>query len=403
MSALAKTVTAAVPIPEPENLHAQFSLPAFVAILKNLAKIIPKRTRIPFLKCVKITAHHTNPKLAIINTTDMEHGVHITLDADISSDFACLVDINKLIMLIENFKQEECISFETQSGSVTVHLGSFTVDIPARTSSEDLEEFDKLQEHYQTFLLSPSPPTSHLSGAVITNIFTKLIDFVARDKYRPYLNGIYMHMDDRGQLAFVATDGRILARYRLSVAGEIRDIINPRGILIPHNTIKTFLLHCRYYRGDITITVAEKAVSFTTDSVTIESELIDTTYPDYRRLIDDDYTHNLEARVYTKALIEAINQVTAMAQDKKAIVTLAFAPNQFTLSHSAEDGTKMERQGYTETNITLTIHFHKYGLLAILRHIPVATIIRFKSDQDVIQIYDADEPNITYLILSAKI
>jgi len=92
-----------------------------------------------------------------------------------------------------------------------------------------------------------------------------------------------------------------------------------------------------------------------------------------------------------------------MTQDKKAIVTLAFAPNRFTLSHSAGDGTKMERQGYAETNITLTTHFHKNGLLAILRHIPVAAIMRFKNDQDVVQIYDADDPNITYLILSAKI
>jgi len=89
--------------------------------------------------------------------------------------------------------------------------------------------------------------------------------------------------------------------------------------------------------------------------------------------------------------------------NEKAIVTLALAPNQFALSHSAGDGTKIERQGYAETDITLTTHFHKHSLLAILRHIPVAAIMHFKRDQDVIQIYDADAPNITYLILSARI
>jgi|GEM_PF-6251578 len=402
MAALAKTAVAPseTPTPEPENPQVQFSLPAFAAILKNLAKIIPKRTRIPFLKCVKVTAHRTNPKLAVLSVTDMEHGVHITLEANISSDFACLIDINKLIMLVENLKQEEHITFEMQNGCVTVYLGSFSVDVPARTHAKNLEEFDKLQNLYRT-QLSSSPPTFSLPNATIINIFAKLIDFVARDKYRPYLNGIYIHMDDSDKLAFVATDGRILARYRLSVSDEIRDIIKPRGILIPHHTIKTFLLHCRHYRGDVIIAVAEKAVSFTTETITIESELIDTTYPDYRRLINDDYA--LEARLYTKALTEAINQVTSMATDKKAIVTFVFAPNQFTLSHLADDGTKVERQGYAETNITLTTHFHKHVLLAIIRHIPVATIMRFKNDQDVIQIYDADDPNITYLILSAQL
>jgi len=297
MSALAKTASAAMPMPEPEKFYAQFSLPAFASILKNLAKIIPRKTQISFLKCVKITAHHTNPKLAILNTTDMEHGVHITLEADISSDFACLIDINKLIMLVDNFKQEKYITLEMKDSSVTVHLGSFSVDIPARTSTEDLEEFDKAQGLYQNHITSSSP-IFNLSDATITNIFARLINFVARDKYRPYLNGIYMHMDDGDQLAFVATDGRILARYRLPVTDKIRDIIKPRGILIPHHAIRTFLLHCRHCRGDVTIAVAEKAVAFTTDSITIESELIDAAYPDYRRLIGDDYA--LEARLYTK-------------------------------------------------------------------------------------------------------
>jgi len=352
------------------------------------------------LKYVKITSHHTNPKLAVLSVTDMERGVHITLDTDISSDFTCLTNINKLIMLVENFTQKEYITFEMQGGRITVRLGSFSVDVPARTSTEDLEEFDKARGLYQNHLTSSSP-TFSLSNATIIDIFARLIDFVARDKYHPYLNSIYMHMNDDGQLAFVATDGRILARYRLSVSDEIRDIIKPRDILIPHHTIKTFLLHCRHCRGDITITVSEKAVSFTTETITIESELIDAPYPDYLRLIGDNY--NLEGRINTKALIEIINQITAMTQDKKAIVTLAFYPNQFALSQSTEDGTKIERQGYAETNITLTTHFHKNVLLAILRHIPVATVMRFKRNQDVVQIYDADDPNITYLILSAKI
>jgi len=402
MSALAKIAVAPAetPTPEPKNPRAQFSLPAFAAAIKSLAKIIPKRTRIPFLKCLKITPHHTNPKLAVLSVTDIEHGVHITLEANIFSDFACLIDINKLIMLVDNFKQEEHIAFEMQGGRITVHLGSFTVDIPARTSAEDLEEFDKLQSLYRTQLLS-SPPTFNLSGTMMAGIFARLIDFVPQDKYRPYLNGIYIHMDDGDKLAFVATDGRILVLYRVPVSDEIRDIIKPHGILIPHNTIKTFLHHFRHYRGDFTVVVTEKAVSFTTETVTIESELIDAPYPDYCRLIDDDYA--LEARLYTKALTEAINQVTSMATDKKAIVTLVFAPNQFTLSHLADDGTKVERQGYAETNISLATHFYKRSLLAILRHIPVAAIMRFKNDQDVVQIYDADDPNITYLLLSAKI
>jgi DNA polymerase-3 subunit beta len=109
----------------------------------------------------------------------------------------------------------------------------------------------------------------------------------ADEETRHYLNGVYLHITGT-MLRAVATDG-----YRLSLC----DLLLPvgaedmPGVIVSNKTIAiiTKLLKRKDAPETITLRVSSRLIEFALADFTLTSKLVDSTFPDYQRVIPHDY------------------------------------------------------------------------------------------------------------------
>ena len=105
---------------------------------------------------------------------------------------------------------------------------------------------------------------------------------ISTEETRYYLNGIYLHKSDTGDLCAVATDGHRLALTRQSLpagAAQMPSVILPRKVV---GELRKLLDD---FDGDVGIGLSETSVEFSVGAVKLTSKLIDGTFPDYTRVI----------------------------------------------------------------------------------------------------------------------
>lgn len=105
--------------------------------------------------------------------------------------------------------------------------------------------------------------------------------FASKDKYRYYLAGVYVHQKD-DKTCVVATDGKVLFAAQCSDAADVTG----SGI-IP----STLINQIKAPKGveDCTITIVNDRVTIEYAGQSIQSGLVDGTFPDYGRVLPAEY------------------------------------------------------------------------------------------------------------------
>lgn len=186
----------------------------------------------------------------------------------------------------------------------------------------------------------PAGDFPKLSGEAFDTTFTvpakafaAAVDAVAfaisTEETRYYLNGIYMHADEAGNLVLVATDGHRLAKRELH---DVEAGAMP-GIIIPRKTCA--IIPKLLPDGEITISVAATKIRIAAPGIILTSKLIDGTFPDYRRVIPAP--GGAEAILDAKALDSALARVATVAGVKGRATRFAFAGGTLTLTVANPD------------------------------------------------------------------
>ena len=133
---------------------------------------------------------------------------------------------------------------------------------------------------------------SALHFSVQADILRRLIDqtrfAISADQARYYLNGIYFHRPDEGAqtLRAVATDGHRLARAEASL--QDNDIAGIPGAIIPRKTIEELRRLIDTEEGMVAMHLSQHQIRFEFGTVRLISKLIDSSFPDYQRVIPAD-------------------------------------------------------------------------------------------------------------------
>lgn len=156
-----------------------------------------------------------------------------------------------------------------------------------------------------------SLPTTTLRALLDTVSFA-----VSTEETRYYLNGILLEAY-QGALNGVATDGHRLSRLAVPelIAHDMPKII------VPRQTLPLLASLCEE-KGDVQISLSETKIRFETAGRVLVSNLVDGTYPDYRRVIP---TGNANAFAVDRAdLAAALERVTTMGSTKGTAVRATF-------------------------------------------------------------------------------
>lgn len=186
-----------------------------------------------------------------------------------------------------------------EEGSITVParlMQDFVNSLPSGVINLDLEEYRLhiATDQYQSVINGVSAEEFPVMPAIengktwkvpapeLKKSLQQVVMAASSDEARPVLTGILLHTNE-GKLYMAATDSYRLAEKQLSNHSE--DI----NLLVPVSAMQDLLRIVSDFEGDVTVSSDDQQVLFQAGDVELVARLIEGKYPDYRKLIPQNF------------------------------------------------------------------------------------------------------------------
>lgn len=296
---------------------------ALVTGLQQVMNVVGTRLTMPILLNVLIEANAEQRQIRL-STTNLDIGICCAVAANVTKSGAITLPVKKLASIVKAMPAKE-ITFALQE--------------------ESLVEVTSGGSHFRILGLPAKdfPQLSRLDGEPITLGQDQLLRMLKRvsysqskDENRYILNGVYFLVEE-GALNFVATDGRRLALISDKLDGSV--IKEPKkGIIVPARTIAE-LERTLGIGEQVRIVMADRQIAFSLDvadsegvqdSIYMISKVVEGKYPEYKQVIPPGLEHCV--KVERERLLEVIQRVALVADEKNYSIRLRFEKNTLTLS-----------------------------------------------------------------------
>src|SRR5574343_285035 len=253
-----------------------------LSAVKSVIGAVAHKSTVPILSHVLIVADGSQWK---ITGSNLELSLIATLDLE-SEPFSICLPAKKLLDVLKSFAKDAIVGLGIDDEKATIRCGRsrFTFNT---LSAQDYPQIDTNQ------LI----PITQIDQEVLSTLIRSTIHAMAEKDVRYYLNGLCF---DFNQFNFnvVGTDG-----HRLAMRGiELSEPVLKKELIIPRDTIEEL------------------------DKLTLISRLIDGRFPDYQRVIPQNYEHRV---IFDERFSDAIHR-TGLILDKKTDIGIAleFSKNQ---------------------------------------------------------------------------
>lgn len=359
--------------------------------LSHMQSVVEKRNTIPVLSNVRIEAMGDGINF---KATDMDTEITEIVDAKVSQVGATTAPAHMLYDITRKLSDgsEVEISFPNDKGQLTISSGRSKFSL----SCIGVEDFpvisgDKL------------PVEFSMSKEELKDVIDRTKFAVSTEETRYYLNGIYMHAKNDGDvkvLRVVATDGHRLACVESPLP---KGAENMNGVIIPRKTVNEIRkLFDDTSVENVQISLSENKIRFSMDDVALTSKLIDGTYPDYERVIPTDNDKEIELNV--KELASAVDRVSVVAERTRAIKLLT-SKNKVVITTSSPDlgsATEEVEARYDSGNFEIGYNF-RY-LLDILAEVKGENVkISFTDGSSPSVIHDSSDSSAIYVLMPMRV
>ncbi|MGF1608021.1 MAG: DNA polymerase III subunit beta [Kiloniellales bacterium] len=329
------------------------------ALLRSLAhvqSVVERRNTIPILSNVLLEAG--NGQLSL-TATDMDLNIVESVAAEVAEPGATTAPAHTLYDIVRKLPEgaqiELTVAGDSGQMSLTSGRSSFTL------STLPKEDFPAAGdgELPQQFALQP---------VELRHLVDRTRFAISTEETRYYLNGIYLHAAQSGNVAVlraVATDGHRLARFEMPLPEGAAEM---PGVIVPRKTVNELRKLIEETGEAIQIGLSDTKVRFAFDSTVLTSKLIDGTFPDYERVIPSG--NDKIMKVDCKSFAEAVDRVSTISTEKSRAVKLAVANGTLVLSAtSPENGSATEEIEIDYNGSALEIGFNSRYLLDIAQQI----------------------------------
>ena len=320
--------------------------------LGHVTSVVERRTTIPILSNVLLRA--SNDKLSL-KATDLEREVIEEVGAKVAAPGAVTVPAHMLHDIVRKLPDGSEIEIKRDAEKERLTLTAGQSRFALQTlGPEDFPDIaaGELAHNFE------------LAAADLKRLIEKTRFAISTEETRYYLNGIYLHIADRGRdktLRAVATDGHRLAQVELARPDGADGM---PGIIIPRKTVHELHRLIEASSTPVKIGVSPAKVRFEIGTVTLTSKLIDGTFPDYGRVIPQG--NDKEMKVSNAEFISAVDRVSTIASERGRAVKLNITGDKLVLSvNNPEGGSATEELGVGYVAQPLEIGFNARYLLDI--------------------------------------
>ena len=278
----------------------------FYNALSIAAKAISSNSPVPILSGIrldvektKITVTSSDANLSIMQTLTNE--IYPDLGLSVIEEGSAVIDFRYLIDIVKKIDSTE-ISIELLDGTLTHFSGEkaeFKIngfrpsDYPTLDFSEPAAKFD----------LEYKDLESIISGTAFA---------VSNKETRPVLTGVNLRSSD-GKLICTATDSYRLARKIIEVNADSFALTVPAKALIEAKNI---------FSGTETVHIAlsEKKIQFRSESIIMQSTMLEGNYPETERLIPTEFNDTMI--ISRHMLLSAIDRSSFIKTDNMSVIRM---------------------------------------------------------------------------------
>jgi len=247
----------------------------FLDGIQRTLGIVEKKTTMPILNNVLIRASQEMVKIV---ATDREIGLVADYEAEVIQDGEVTLSARKLYEMIREIQGDK------------IHFKKNSQDVVTLTSMKAIYKIPGISaDEFPAVVISEEVHFFKMRAMVLKDMIQKTAFSMSNDEIRKNLNGVFFdsEIDKAGVLKAVATDGHRLAMVEI-YSGDKDFLKLERGIIIPRKGVYEIRKLVENESGDILIGVQQGMCVIKTDHMMLKVSLIDSEYPDYRRVIPSE-------------------------------------------------------------------------------------------------------------------
>ena len=354
---------------------------ALKSLLSKLIGAVEKRNTIPSLANVALI---TDGDMLTGKATDLDIEVTGTSPATVTVQGSTTVSAAMLSAIVAKMPAGSLVSMSMADGMLTVKAGRSKYEL----QTLPIEDFPLMatSEYSHTF-------TSQAHD--LARLFNLTKGAMSTEETRYYLQGVYIHPSQDGNIVAVATDG-----HRLAKATMPNDVSFP-GVIVPRKTVGELVKMLDL--GDVVVSVSETKIKFDMGSTVIVSKVIDGTFPDYQRIIPTKNTNVLTASA--SEMKSAADRVATVADDRSRAVKIAVDGNSAVLSTRGNVGAAEEEVAVSYSGPPLTLGFNSKYLAEVLAQCSgqEVTLHCGASVDDPVLIKPSDDDGVMFLVMGMRV
>lgn len=300
--------------------------------------------------------NNENENLCRISAFDLEKGVRLTFECDITEKGSCVLNTKRILDIVSKLPDGE-ILFETDQNNKMVVKGGNSVFELAVTS---VEEFPAMPDF-------DGEDTITLPQYVLKEMLGETLVAVAKNSQREYFNGALFKIRD-GKFSITGCDST-----RVAVAEKIITGREDITAIIPGSFLNDLYSIISDSEDDIRMIINDKDAIFNIGEMYFFTRKIEDQYIEIEKFIPKTYT--TQAFMSRKEFLDALERAILVAADKlgvngKPFLKLEFSGRSIRLSAVSSVGTIDERISASVEGNDITIGFNCKFLLDIIRTIP---------------------------------
>ncbi|MHC4062331.1 MAG: DNA polymerase III subunit beta [Planctomycetota bacterium] len=314
-------------------MKVKFNREALAEALGLLTSVVPSRTPKPILRCVCIKAGEGEVRAC---ATDLEVGINYSIsEVQVEEPGEAVIPADRLAAIVRE-SIDEVLSMEAAEGTCEI-VGSdshFTIYGQEASQYPTVPDFDG-QADMEAGL-------EQLQAAISQCLFA-----TAKESTRYAINGVLWEIKGK-KLSLVATDGRRLARSRLTLAkepskktaagkegGKADSSSLGQQMIVPAKTMSLLEKLTGGEKEAVAVRLVDNQVVISCANVVISSNLVEGNFPKYEDIIPSDYDKKLH--LSTEAVLSAVRRSALLTSEESRGIKLAVGKDSLVFSGRAPE------------------------------------------------------------------
>ncbi len=366
-------------------MHLYATQDQLAKALTSVSRMIMPQNNMPILSGIQLDAQGQSLTLT---ATDLFTTLKSTIQVEVKNPGYIVLPASLLTELVQRIPTAT-LELETDeaSGKAVVKYGKNRATLHG-FGAERLPEIQPAEGGRDTITIG---------AGVVGRLARELLFACAKDETRPILKGVSVRLAV-GRLVLASTDGSRLSHTWLAVPeyrGEGRDCVVPAKILAEAARLNAL---------DVAeMTIASNNVEIHTPSSVIVSRLLDGQYPDYERVIPQDYIVQGRVRVTDfRGALERANLIAS--RDRTSSVRVRHQAGQLEISASASEfGQTLETVEFDSHGQDLDLLFNPNYLLDALKSLEgEEAVLEFSGVQSPLRLRDTENAQYSHIVLPLR-